>query len=338
MVKVWLNHWFSTARNIIELMRENNPDLHVTGSNENEYSVIQSVCDEWYQEPVLKGEKYVDFCLAFCREHGIDVFMPRREMLKISECKKRFEDAGVKVMMDDYDIVSILNQKEDAYDFFRNNAIGKVPDYYIVTTLSDFKSAYEELNSKYDQVCFKFSRDEGGKSFRLIDNQRKGYAALFKKQNTRMTLADVLDALSEREFFAPIMIMPFLPDEEVSVDCLETNQGLIALPRVKGYDKYETLRYDSEILELCENFQNKANLKCPYNIQFKYLDGIPYFLEVNTRMSGGIHMACYASGINIPQIAVRKLIGQESEWENKYESKITAQILQPVTIEWGDSK
>lgn len=333
MVKVWLNHWFSTARNIIELMRENNPDLHVTGSNENEYSVIKSVCDEWYQEPVLKDEKYVDFCLDFCKEHGIDVFMPRREMLKISEYRMRFEDVGVKVMMDDYDIVSILNHKEAAYDYFKDNNIGNVPDYYIVTTQADFITAYEKLKSKYDQVCFKFSRDEGGKSFRLIDNQRKGYTALFKKQNTRMTLDDVLDALSEREIFAPIMIMPFLPDEEISVDCLDTQKGLIALPRVKGYDKYETIRYDSEILELCETFQSKAKLKCPYNIQFKYLNGVPYFLEVNTRMSGGIHMACYACGVNIPQIALQKLLGKEPEWMNKRETKIIAQILQPVTIE-----
>ena len=36
------------------------------------------------------------------------------------------------------------------------------------------------------------------------------------------------------------------------------------------------------------------------------LDRIPYFLEVNTRMSGGIQMACYASGVNIPQLCIEK--------------------------------
>ena len=56
MVKLWFNHWFSTARNIIELIRENNPNLYVIGTNENPYSVIKGVCDEWYQEPTLKGE------------------------------------------------------------------------------------------------------------------------------------------------------------------------------------------------------------------------------------------------------------------------------------------
>ena len=254
-------------------------------------------------------------------------------MLKISECKDQFERIGVRVMMDDYPIVSTLNHKEKAYRFFKEKNIGTLPDFYIVKTLEEFKNAYEVLLRKYKQVCFKFERDEGGKSFRLIDNQRKGYAALFKKQNTRMTLDDVLDALSEREVFSPIMIMPFLPDDEVSVDCLDTEKGLIALPRIKGNNKYELLRFDEDIINICQDFQNKVGLECPYNIQFKYLDGIPYFLEVNTRMSGGIQMACYASGVNIPQLALKKISGEELDWSCKYEEKILAQVLQPVTID-----
>ena len=27
MTRIWLNHWFSTAYNIINLLRENNPDF-----------------------------------------------------------------------------------------------------------------------------------------------------------------------------------------------------------------------------------------------------------------------------------------------------------------------
>lgn len=333
MVKLWFNHWFSTARNIIELIRENNPNLYVIGTNENPYSVIKGVCDEWYQEPTLKGEKYLEFCLDFCNTHGIDVFIPKREMLKISQQRKSFEDIGVKVMVDSYQIVSVLNHKEVAYDYFKKNGIGMVPDYEIVTNVDDFIKAYDKLKSKYEQVCFKFSMDEGGKSFRLIENQRNGYSSLFKSQNMRMALDNVLYALSERETLDPIMIMPFLPDEEVSVDCLETGQGLIALPRVKGNYNYETIFYDDDILQLCKTFQSQAKLKCPYNVQFKYLDKVPYFLEVNTRMSGGIHMACHASGVNIPQIALNKLLGKESEWFDKRETKIIAQVLQAITIE-----
>ena len=51
--------------------------------------------------------------------------------------------------------------------------------------------AYNDLITRYKNVCFKFVHDEGGKSFRLIDNSRKGYAALFKKQNTRKMISDL---------------------------------------------------------------------------------------------------------------------------------------------------
>ena len=150
VVNVWLNHWFSTARNIIELLKENNANIHVIGSNENEYSVIKSVCDEWYREPILKDEKYVEFCLDFCVSHKVDVFMPRREMINISKHKGDFERIGVKVMMDDYSIVSILNHKEAAYDYFIKNKIGKVPDYSIVTTSEEFLTAYKKTKHKND--------------------------------------------------------------------------------------------------------------------------------------------------------------------------------------------
>ncbi len=335
MINIWMNHWFSTAINIVSLLKEGEEDIRIIGSNENEYSVMRIYCDEWYQEPILRGDDYVDFCIDFCRKHGIQVFMPHRGMLEISKHKSRFTEIGVKVMLDDYDIINLLNHKEDAYEYFKNNGIGNVPDYYIVTTAAEFMDAYERILSDYPQVCFKFAKDEGGKSFRLIDNQRKGYAALFKKQNTRMVLDDVMAALNEKEHFAPIMVMPFLPDEEVSVDCLNTKYGLIALPRVKGYEKYEVIRYEDEIINFCELFQNMVKLESPYNIQFKYYNGIPYFLEINTRMSGGIHMSCWASGVNIPYIALKKLLGKDIEWHNNYEPQIVSQVLKPVVIERG---
>ncbi len=333
MKRVWMNHWFSTAVNIIELLKCNEEDVYVIGTNENEYSVIKTVCDEWYQEPALKGDEYVRFCLDFCKEHDVQYFLPKKGMSKISEHKAEFEKHGIKVMVDDYSIVSVLKQKGKAYDFFRQKGIGVVPEYYIVRTVDEFKSAYDELKKGYKSVCFKFEKDEGGKSFRRIDNQRRGYSALFKKQNTRMTLDDVLIALSERETFNPIMIMPFLSGDEVSVDCLNTDSGLIALPRIKGTKKYEILKYDESIIEKCREFQSKAGLECPYNIQFKYLDDIPYFLEVNTRMSGGIHMACYASGVNIPELALKKLEGEVLNWNCDCKEKILAQVLHPVTLD-----
>ena len=58
----------------------------------------------------------------------------------------------------------------------------------------------------------------------------------------------------------------------------------------------------------------KTNLQYPCNIQFKIKDDIPYLLEINTRMSGGLQMTCEAEKINIPNIALHKVLGRKTEW------------------------
>lgn len=332
MTRIWLNHWFSTAYNIINLIKDGEEKFQIIGSNENNDSVIKCVCDEWYQEPKKTGEEYVDYCLGFCQTHKIDVFLPRREMLEISKKKQLFEKIGTKVMVDDYDVVSVLNNKNEAYELFSKMKIGNVPPYSIVTTLEEFIDAYKILHNQYKRICFKFVYDEGGKSFRLIDNNRKGYGALFRKQSSRMTLDDVISALRERDVFDPIMIMPYLPDNEISVDCLKTEHGIIMLPREKNDTRIERLIFDRNIMDTCSDFYQKIGLEYPCNIQFKYLDGIPYFLEVNTRMSGGIQMACMAANVNIPNIAVNKIIGNNKEWKIDYIEKKITHIETPIIV------
>ena len=323
MVRIWLNHWFSTAYNIIAMLRKDEPDFYVIGTNEFPYAGYQVHCDEFYTEPVLDEAAYVRFALDFCKEHAIDVFMPRRRLMAISRHKPEFEALGVKVLIDDYDKVELLNCKTRAYEAFADAGLN-VPDYEVVTDAEGFQAAYERLSQKFEKICFKFERDEGGKSYRLIDNVKKGYAALFKKQTTRMSYEDAVAALQEVDHFSPMIVMPYLPDEEISADCLNTANGLIILPRYKGHTRVERIAYDPDILELCERFHRICPLETPYNIQFKYLDGVPYFLEVNTRMSGGIQMACLASGVNIPNIAVNRLLGIEKPWTiDRREKKIT---------------
>lgn len=332
MIRIWLNHWFSSAYNIIHLMKENEREFYIIGSSGNVNSVMKSACDEWYEEPVLEENEYADYCLDFCRKHKVEIFMPRKGLLKISQRKKEFEKNGIKVMVDNYDVVSVLNQKDKAYALFKEKQIGIVPDYKIVTNVAQFKQAYEALTDSYKQICFKFVHDEGGRSFRVIGNGRKGFEALVTYQSTRMTYESVVEALAEKETFAPMMLMPYLPKEEVSVDCLKTPQGIIMLPRVKDVTRVEKLTYDKEILNICHDFYEKIGLEHPCNIQFKYLNGIPYFLEVNTRMSGGIQMACLASGINIPNIAVNKMLGINKEWVNSYQEKLVSYVETPVLI------
>ena len=202
----------------------------------------------------------------------------------------------------------------------------------MISNAEEFRAAYEKLLEKYKWICFKFVKDEGGKSYRLIDNSPKGFASLYKRQTTRMSFDAAYEVLSEKESFSPMMVMPYLPGEETSVDCLMTSRGLIAIPRVKGATRIEKVRYDKEILDICYHFYEKFPMEQPCNVQLKYLDGVPYLLEVNTRMSGGVQMSCAATGVNIPDIAVNKLLGIEKPWFNDMQEKSVTHVEVPVVL------
>jgi len=91
MLRVWFNHWFSTSYRLTEVMQEHaDKKICIIGSNMRKNSVIQKVCDEWYEEPTCEGEEYINYCLDFCKDRQIDVFVPRRNMLNISQNINKF--------------------------------------------------------------------------------------------------------------------------------------------------------------------------------------------------------------------------------------------------------
>ncbi len=333
MIRVWFNHWFSTAYRLIELIKEDEEVIKVIGTNLQIDSVIQKVCDEWYEEPCLKGEEYICYCLDFCREHQIDVFVPRREMVEISKNKSRFEKIGVKVMVDDYSTIEMLGNKSAAYEHFKGYENINIPDYFTVRTAGEFAEAYAKLRENHKQVCVKFVCDEGGMSFRKIIENVDEFDRLRVYQGTSISYSDLFAALSTKEEFDDLMVMPYLDGLEVSVDCLRTDSGTIAIPRIKSPTRQERIVYDMEIISMTANVLHKVNLNYPCNVQFRYDGDTLYLLEINTRMSGGLQMSCLASGVNIPNIALNKLLGKEVQWNIDDESdKIVSYIEIPQII------
>ncbi len=330
-IKIWFNHWFSTAYHIINLIRQdNNFQFIIVGSSRNNDSVIKLVCDEWYTEPNLSGEEYADFCIEFCKKHSIDVFLPRHNQLEISKYAGKFKNEGITVMAEDYSISSVLNDKAKAYDFFRENNIGAVPEYYIVNNSAEAKKAYNELIKNNERVCIKRVLDEGAASFRILDSENP---APFARAGGHIQAETFFNDMNRVDKCPDFMIMPMLEGNEISVDCLKTSSGCIMIPRFKSLTRTEYIRYDEEILSVCRKIYDSFDLNQPCNIQFKYHNNIPFFLEVNTRMSGGIQYSCLASGINIPNIAVNKLLGIEKKWKLKKEEKKISYIETPLIIE-----
>lgn len=326
-MRIWFNHWFSTAYDLIELIKKDEKDVEIIGSNKRVNSIIRLVCDEWYQEPE-SNENYIEYCLNFCEEHKIDIFIPRRNLELISKNLSLFSGKGVKVLVDDYSKIELLNDKQRTYELLKDIKEIHIPKYYIVENLSEFDKAYKDLSQNSSSVCVKFVKDEGALSYRRIVDGKLTYNRLRVYPGAEVYLDDYRRCLAEKEKFDKLMVMEYLPENEISVDCLSTDQGNIIIPRYKTSGRDETIIFDKYISDVCERIMIKIGLYYPCNIQFKCKNGIPYLLEINTRMSGGLQMSCLATGLNIPKMAIDKLFGKNFSWKLDDLSKKTVSYIE----------
>lgn len=315
---IWFNHWFSTAYHLINMMREGmSGQCRVIGSGTNDVSVFRTACDEWHSEPKdLSGEEYAQWCLDFCREHGVDVFVPRRGLVEIITRSADFEAAGVKLFADHRaDIAVQLDDKIQTYEMLKDICPEFIPPVYEVKSLDEFKAAYEALKPHWDRVCYKLTIDEGARSFRIIDPKIEGINGLYNKPGFKVTYTAACSVLSEYDFSIPMLVMPYLSGKEYSCDCLATAQGNLIIPRYKTGKRYSIVSFMPQMMSACERIMDRLQLKMPMNIQFKCEGDTPYLLEINPRMSGGLQLSCKATGINLPAIALGQLLGREVPWE-----------------------
>ncbi len=332
---VWFNHWFSTSYHIIELIKRGEGDnIHVIGSNRSPDSVQKLACDEWYcEEPVMSDEDYLSFCLDFCKEHNVRVFVPRRGMNIIHDNAESFSKLGVLLFLDTLSpAFGIFRSKTETYRLLSDIVPECIPMYFEVCSLDGFTDAYRKITEKYERACFKFVSDEGATSFRVIDNTMSDVGGLYKAPGMKISFAAAEKILCGYDFKNHLIVMPYLKGTEVSCDCLCTERGNIVIPRFKSDSRIYTVKYDETLIGLCERIMDRGELSMPCNIQFRYHGDEPYLLEVNTRMSGGVQLSCLSAGVNIPHIAYRKLFGENIEWKLNEKPLKVSYIENPVVI------
>ena len=335
-MRIWFNHWFSTSYHLINLMKEKEPDRFTfIGSSTTPYAIYKQACNEFYEERHnISDEEYLDFCIDFCKNHRIDIFVPRHNLVSIITNRSRFENIGVRLFAEEnIEIVKDLDDKFKTYELLKTIYPDRIPEIQIAHDLNEFETSLKDMAKRHSRICYKLVIDEGARSFRVIDDKIETVGNLYNKPGNKITTAAALNVLDHYDFKIPVMLMPFLDDVEISVDCLKTNSGNIIIPRYKTNKRYSEVIFNKDIMDECEVIMDRLNLKYPINIQYKKGNGKPYILEINTRMSGGLQLSCKASNINLPMIALYKLLGKNISWSYpKYNSQKVAHIETPICL------
>jgi len=341
-MKIWFNRWFTTVSHFIDMIRDNEDKRKfiIYGTSPNKDALYLQNCDFAFVEPDITGEDYIAFCLEFCQKHGINIFIPRKENVLISKRLHQFEKLGVKVLVcPDANLMETMDNKAETYRMFLGGpANSLIPDYHVVNNLEAFKLAYEQLKEKGHTVCFKPVIGEGANGFRVIKDQIDSITQLFNHGTSyRIPYNYACEILGQQETFPDLMVLEFLEGREYSIDCLSSQDKLYAaIPRMKGDGRVRELVEQVELIKLAHEFHQEFRLPYVFNIQVKYnSNGEPKLLEVNPRMSGGMHFSCL-SGINIPYLALKILLGEKVQLVKPKFGIRASHIEKEMILKYGD--
>lgn len=320
-LRIWLNHTYSTNYWIANMIK-NNPDevpFHIIMSGKDSSSPNLQAGDEAWLEPgeEMPLDQYAKWCLNFCVEHKVNVFIPMRGMVEIAKIRSMFVAHNIRVATSPSRSIDIFENKAVAYEAARLHGV-RIPPYRVSKTSCGILGAYQEirLQTGSNGVIIKPVSGVGASGFRNIVADKPNLSSLVGGATLDIDIETLYNLLTRAEdngeTIPEYMIMPWLDDPETSVDCLSDKNGkiLTAIPRSKNgrIRVFPELKdgYD-EMVEMAATLCNEFNLSYLTNSQFRWYEGHPVLLEVNTRISGGLYASALA-GVNMPWECVKLML------------------------------
>lgn len=304
------------AAGILKCLRKE-PSFHVTVADANPLAIGRYLNKDFKIIPPATDTYFANLVLSLCKKKNIRVVMPlvTKELIPLAQRSKDFESAGIKLLMSSAASLEIANNKSRLYEFLQWRGIA-VPEFRIVETAAQFKTAVEELGFPEKEVCFKPSVSNGSRGFRIISSQVDEADLLFnyKPSSTYIQFNDAMRILSAGPF-PELLVSDYLPGKEYSVDCL-ANQGepVLIVPRLRkrminGISVEGEFKQEKSIITYCRQIIRSLKLHGNIGIQVKKSSAGRYLiLEINPRVQGTIS-AALGAGINLPVLAVKQELG-----------------------------
>ncbi|MBV71162.1 MAG: hypothetical protein CMH52_07400 [Myxococcales bacterium] len=302
-MKLYFNNAFSALSYSIQWLRRDWPsdDLSIVISHSRPDPYLEAVADHFEVEPAgLDDAAYTQYCVDMCRQHSVDVMIPRKRVTVLARSAGAFERAGIRVMWSaSADQYARLDDKAKTLRSVRDAGIMSVPNPIIVNDKASFTEGFKRLSQSGDQVCMKPNIGVGGRGFRIIDRRRTRLDDVFSPDPLRVGYDTIMDALDETRTPEPILLNTYLDGDEYSVDCLaHRGQLLYAIPRMYIDKHHQRIDDVPDLAAYCQRLVSHFELDSLFNIQFRQHRGQWHLIEINPRMAAGMHRTRF-SGPNL---------------------------------------
>jgi len=281
--RVSLIHTFQDALN------SRAPGSSIAGADSNIYSPALRALDTKINIPRFDHPDCLKSLLAFSTEKSISAIVPltNRAIEYLDKNRKSFTNLGIRLYINNSEVISICHDKEKLSNFFQEKGI---------PTPSSFNPSSPNF-----PLISKPKKGEGGKNCFVINDQ--------------------VDLDYCKAKFPNQLLQQFIKGDEYTIDWFSDSSGtpFVVVPRKRietkaGEVTLSQIEMDERIIEEAKKMAEVLGLKGPCNLQgIKESSGRFLFTDINLRFgSGSVHSI--SQGANIPNLIFKELAGEKLEF------------------------
>ncbi|MBX8489537.1 ATP-grasp domain-containing protein [Pseudomonas lijiangensis] len=331
---IWFLEGQSSQREVIMGAREALPaSVRIIASHRQDRSEITGQADVALQEPRNNAER-IDWVLETARELGVKVIIAGRVGSFYEAHRERFVAEGFDLVTGGTSMQTFINVDDKSLFTAAAEQAGLacIPGISASNT-EELQAAYETL-SRTGEVCIKPTVGIFGHGFWRFKAGVDDFRCFANPDARETSFEAYLNAYRQSDDRPPMLLMPYMPGSECSVDMVCEHGKAVAFVGRRKQGMNQTFERDSEAVQLAVQAAEHFGCDGLINVQTRDdADGKPHLLEINPRYSGGIGYTREA-GINLPGIFATRRLGlkePETHWLDNIRVKaITVAVLATV--------
>lgn len=318
---IWFMEGLSCQKDILSAVKKVRVsagfDFTLIASHRKFRSEILNEADFSYIEPKDEDER-----LAFIRQvvsaHNVSALHTVRHSTWFEQNRNEIESLGVKLTTGALSVAT-FELAEDKFAFSQQMNLQGLPVveselFTTVDELSRLLTRYHDRNPLSGTLpCIKPVQGIYGMGFWTLDKNASLMSCFDNPDNRRVHPDTFINAMKAAEdagaAVKPMLLMPYLPGPERSVDMVvENGKVLAAVSRCKTSEG-QVFEQQGEAWDLALACAELINADGLINVQTRdSAEGKPYLLETNLRPSGGVGYTLH-SGINLPGLFALRQLG-----------------------------
>lgn len=306
---IWFLEGQSSQRDVIAGARAALPDaVRIFASHRQNRPEITGLADVAWREP-LDNQERIGWVIEQARAHQIRVVLAGRVGQVYEAHRAEFEAAGLQLITGALDLDTF--ERVDDKAVFTREALAAglacIPAIE-VSTQDELQAAYAQL-SRDGQVCVKPTRGIYGQGFWRLADDVDPFRSFANADAHEVNATVFAHAYGQSEAPKPLLVMPYMPGSECSVDMVCEAGEAVAFVGRRKQGLMQTFERDGAAVELA--IKAARHFKCDGIVNVQTRDdaaGQPHLLEINLRYSGGIGYTREA-GVNLPGIFAARRLG-----------------------------